>query len=60
MRGCSYSVAVTVPVQRRSSSLVRSIRAVQVVALLTMVMMTIAFIGGCKTAERQNPGPLPV
>jgi hypothetical protein len=60
MRGCSYSVAVTVPVQRRPSSLVRSILAAQVVALSTMVMMTIAFIGGCKTAERQNPGPLPV
>lgn len=60
MRGCSYSVAVTVPVQRRPSSLVRSILAAQVAALSTMVMMTIAFIGGCKTAERQNPGPLPV
>jgi hypothetical protein len=60
MRGCSYSVAVTVPVQHRPSSLVRSIRAAQVAALSTMVMMTIAFIGGCKTAERQNPGPLPV
>jgi dipeptidyl aminopeptidase/acylaminoacyl peptidase len=60
MRGCSYSVAVTVPVQRRPSSLVRSILAAQVVGLSTMVMMTIAFIGGCKTAERQNPGPLPV
>jgi len=53
-------VAVTVPVQRRPSSLVRSILAAQVVGLSTMVMMTIAFIGGCKTAERQNPGPLPV
>ena len=60
MRGCSYSVAVTVPVQRRPSSLVRSILAAQVVALSTMVMMTIAFIGGCETAERKNPGPLPV
>ncbi len=60
MRGCSYSVAVTVPVQRRPSSLVRSILAAQVVGLSTMVMMTIAFIGGCKTAERQNPSPLPV
>jgi len=60
MSGCPFSIAITVPLCRMTSTLDRTIRSTHFIALSTLLMMTVALTGGCTTAERQIPDPSPV
>ena len=49
MPGCSFSIGIMVSRQRMTAILVRIIRSVHLIAILTILVLTVAFIGGCKS-----------
>ena len=60
MPGCSFSIGIMVSRQRMTAILVRIIRSVHLIAILTILVLTVAFIGGCKSVEQPTPEQPPV
>lgn len=60
MPGCSFSIGIMVSRQRMTAILVRIIRSVHLIAILTILVLTVALIGGCKSVEQPTPEQPPV
>jgi hypothetical protein len=60
MPGCSFSIGIMVSRQRMTAILVRIIRSVHLIAILTILVLTVALIGGCKSVEQPTLEQPPV